>query len=51
MQRETANVPISKGARIGGWIMSILPALFLIVDGGAKLRSDNNLNLERATKL
>lgn len=29
--------PISKASFWGGWIMSILPALFLLLDGGMKL--------------
>lgn len=36
MQAERPG-PISKGSLWGGWIMSILPALFLLADGAMKL--------------
>ncbi len=37
MQTEAVAAPISKGALWAGWIMTALPALFLLADGGAKL--------------
>lgn len=37
MQPISSAPTISKGARWGGLIMSILPALFLLVDGAMKL--------------
>ncbi len=37
MQPISTNATVSKGAFWGGWIMSILPALFLLMDGGMKL--------------
>src|SRR5262249_55731349 len=37
MYPETKTVARSKAAFWGGWAMSILPALFLLLDGGMKL--------------
>ena len=37
MQSDMQLSPISKGMLRAGWIMSALPALFLLVDGGMKL--------------
>jgi DoxX-like family len=37
MSSETQTVPESKGLFWTGWVMSALPALFLLVDGAMKL--------------
>src|SRR5262245_10593914 len=37
MSLETQSVPVSKGMFWAGWVMSALPALFLLVDGAMKL--------------
>lgn len=37
MQTDAVAAPISKGTLWAGWIMTALPALFLLADGGAKL--------------
>jgi hypothetical protein len=37
MQTDAVVAPASKGALWAGWIMTALPALFLLADGGAKL--------------
>lgn len=37
MQAEWPVVRASKSARVAGWIVGGLPALFLVVDGAAKL--------------
>src|SRR5258708_1995866 len=37
MPLDTQSTPVSKGARWAGWVMSALPALFLLADGVMKL--------------
>jgi hypothetical protein len=37
MQPETSSPAVSKGALWTGWVMSALPALFLLFDGAMKL--------------
>jgi hypothetical protein len=37
MQPETQAAPVSKAAFWAGWVMSVLPALFLLFDGACKL--------------
>jgi hypothetical protein len=37
MQSDISPAPVSKGALWGGWVMSVLPALFLLLDGAMKL--------------
>ena len=37
MPLETQSAPVSKGMFWTGWVMSALPALFLLVDGAMKL--------------
>jgi hypothetical protein len=37
MQSETQPAPVSKGALWTGWVLSALPALFLLFDGAMKL--------------
>ena len=37
MQSETSTTPVSKAQRWIGWALSIVPSLFLLLDGTAKL--------------
>ena len=37
MESSLPGSTVSKGRRWGGWVMSLLPSMFLIVDGAMKL--------------
>jgi hypothetical protein len=37
MEADTAHAAVSKGAFWTGWVLTILPALFLLLDGAMKL--------------